>query len=103
MIAYKREEMVSVTDLLKGFRTSLEKLSSHQLEKIAVMKNNKPEAVILSIDEYEHLRESHYWNSLDDAEYLKNAHESLSDPDVKTYTAEELEQRLDSTIERYEG
>ncbi len=51
MQAYKRDEMISVTDLLKGFKTTLEKLTSHQLDKVAVMKNNKPEAVIVSIDE----------------------------------------------------
>ena len=66
MQAYKRDEMISVTDLLKGFKMTLEKLTSHQLDKVAVMKNNKPEAVIISIDEYERLQSKHYWNRLDE-------------------------------------
>jgi PHD/YefM family antitoxin component YafN of YafNO toxin-antitoxin module len=57
MTAFTRDEMVSVTDLLKGFKTALHKLSSHEVEKIAIMKNNKPEAVIISVDEYERLKE----------------------------------------------
>jgi PHD/YefM family antitoxin component YafN of YafNO toxin-antitoxin module len=57
MIAYSREEMVSVTDLLKTLRQTLNKISQHSVEKIAVMKNNRPEAVMLSIDEYERIKE----------------------------------------------
>jgi len=57
MIAYSREEMVSVTDLLKTLRQTLDKISQHSVEKIAVMKNNRPEAVMLSIDEYERIKE----------------------------------------------
>jgi PHD/YefM family antitoxin component YafN of YafNO toxin-antitoxin module len=57
MIAYSREEMVSVTDLLKTLRQTLDKISHHSVEKIAVMKNNRPEAVMLSIDEYERIKE----------------------------------------------
>ena len=41
MQAYKRDEMISVTDLLKGFKMTLEKLTTHQLDKVAIMKNNK--------------------------------------------------------------
>jgi PHD/YefM family antitoxin component YafN of YafNO toxin-antitoxin module len=94
MSAYKREEMISVTDLLKGFKTTLEKLTSHQLEKVAVMKNNKPEAVIISVDEYERLQSKHYWNRLDEETYLKKAYESLTDSYSKTISIEELDKKL---------
>lgn len=57
MIAYSREEMVSVTDLLKSLRQTLDKISHHSVEKVAVMKNNRPEAVMLSIEEYERIKE----------------------------------------------
>lgn len=56
MIAYSREEMVSVTDLLKTLRQTIDKVSLNKVEKIAVMKNNRPEAVMLSIDEYERIK-----------------------------------------------
>jgi hypothetical protein len=56
MIAYSRDEMVSVTDLLKSLRQTLDKISLRSVEKIAVMKNNRPEAVMLSIDEYERIK-----------------------------------------------
>ena len=103
MQAYKRDEMISVTDLLKGFKKTLEKLTSNQLEKIAVMKNNKPEAVIISVDEYERLQAKHYWNRLDEETYLTKAYESLRDTNSKTMSIEELDKRLGETISRHES
>ena len=103
MQAYKREEMISVTDLLKGFKTTLEKLTSHQLEKVAVMKNNKPEAVIISVDEYERLQSKHYWNRLDEETYLTKAYESLTDSSSKTISIEELDKKLGEIIGRHES
>jgi PHD/YefM family antitoxin component YafN of YafNO toxin-antitoxin module len=103
MQAYKRDEMISVTDLLKGFKMTLEKLTSHQLDKVAVMRNNKPEAVIISVDEYERLQSKHYWNRLDEETYLTKAYESLNDTNSKTMSIEELDKKLDDTISRYES
>jgi PHD/YefM family antitoxin component YafN of YafNO toxin-antitoxin module len=103
MQAYKRDEMISVTDLLKGFKMTLEKLTSHQLDKVAVMKNNKPEAVIVSVDEYERLQSKHYWNRLDEATYLTKAYESLTDTNSKAISIEELDKNLDQIISRYEA
>ena len=94
MQAYKIDEMISVTDLLKGFKTTLDKLTSHQLDKVAVMKNNKPEAVIISVSEYERLQSKHYWNRLNEETYLTKAYESLTDTDSKTILVEELDKQL---------
>jgi PHD/YefM family antitoxin component YafN of YafNO toxin-antitoxin module len=56
MVVYSRDEMISVTELLKSFRQTLNRIADHSIEKIAVMKNNKPEAVVLSVDEYERIK-----------------------------------------------
>ena len=50
-VAYSREEMISTTDMLKNFAKTLEKVSTHKIEKIAIMKNNKPEAILEKIAE----------------------------------------------------
>lgn len=102
MLAYKRDEMISVTDLLKSFKTTMGKLSSHQLDKVAVMKNNKPQAVLISVDEYERLQSKHYWNRLDEKSYLTKAYESLEDTDTKALSLQEMDEKLDQTIKRYE-
>ena len=103
MQAYKIDEMISVTDMLKGFKTTLDKLTSHQLDKVAVMKNNKPEAVIISVSEYERLQSKHYWNRLNEETYLTKAYESLTDIDSKTISIEELDKQLGEIISRYES
>jgi PHD/YefM family antitoxin component YafN of YafNO toxin-antitoxin module len=82
---------------------TLEKLTSRQLDKVAVMRNNKPEVVIISIDEYERLQSKHYWNRLDKETYLTKAYESLTDTDSKTMSIEELDKKLVQIITRYES
>ena len=36
-VAYSREEMISTTDMLKNFAKTLEKVSTHKIEKIAII------------------------------------------------------------------
>lgn len=57
MVAYTKEEMIGITDLQKSLGGVVNKLKSHTLEKIAIMKNNMPEAVVIPIDKYERLEE----------------------------------------------
>lgn len=93
-VSYSRDEMISTTDMLKNFAKTIEKVATHQVSKIAVMKNNKPEAILLSVDEYERLQSYIYWNSLDEKEYLQKAYEELKNPDTKWHTAKEVEKSL---------
>ncbi len=57
MTSYARDEMVSVTDIVNGFKANLEKVTGRAVEKLAIMRNNKPEAVIVPVDEYEKMKE----------------------------------------------
>lgn len=56
MIAYRQEEMVGSTDLAKSFGGFIDKIANHSLEKIAVMRHNKPEAIIVPIADYERMK-----------------------------------------------
>ena len=58
MVAYTRDEIISATDLVKNVSTTLNSLTKQKKEKIAISKNNKIETVIISIDEYERLKEA---------------------------------------------
>lgn len=53
MIAYNRNEIISASDVAKGFSSILNKIISQTKERFAISKNNKLEAVILDIHEYE--------------------------------------------------
>ncbi len=57
MVAYTRDEIISATDLARNISGTLNSLTSQEKEKIAISKNNKIETVIISIDEYERLKE----------------------------------------------
>ena len=59
MVAYARDEIKSVSDMARGFSNILGNIIDHSKEKIAISKNNKLEAVIVNIDEYEKLKEAY--------------------------------------------
>ena len=59
MIAYKRDEIVSASDVARSFSTILNSLIDRSKEKFAISKNNKLEAVILDIEEYERLQNAY--------------------------------------------
>ena len=58
MIAYTRDEIISVSDITRSFSSVLGNILNKTKEKIAISKNNKLEAVIVNIDEYEKLKEA---------------------------------------------
>ncbi len=57
MVAYTQNEMVGVTELSKSLSGFIDKVASNSIEKLAVIRHNKPEVVILSIAEYERMKE----------------------------------------------
>ena len=59
MIAYTRDEIISATDLARNVSATLSSIVKHTKEKVAISKNNKLEAVIIDIEEYERLKESY--------------------------------------------
>ncbi len=56
MIAYKTDELVGITELSKSLGTYLDKVTANAFNKLAIVRRNKPEAVIIPIKEYEHMR-----------------------------------------------
>jgi PHD/YefM family antitoxin component YafN of YafNO toxin-antitoxin module len=100
MVAYKSNEMMSSTDVAKNFGAVLSKLSNHEVDKICVLRNNKPEAVVLSALEYEQLSDYRYWNTLSEKEYLQKALESSENS--RSFTIEEVDAYLQRVIESYE-
>jgi len=58
VIAYTRDEIISVSDITRSFSSVFGNILNKTKEKIAISKNNKLEAVIVNIDEYEKLKEA---------------------------------------------
>ncbi len=55
MVAYAQNELTSATEISKQFGKYLSNVSSGAVEKLAILKNNKIEAVLLPASVYESL------------------------------------------------
>ncbi|WP_279041459.1 type II toxin-antitoxin system Phd/YefM family antitoxin [Campylobacter helveticus] len=58
MMLCKQDEIYTATELVRNFGPILEKLKKSSSGKIVILKNNKFEAVMLSVKEYERLEEA---------------------------------------------
>jgi len=59
MVTYTKDEMVGITELGKSLGSYLDKVTSDMFSKIAIVRRNKPEAVIIPIEEYELLQSAY--------------------------------------------
>ena len=90
MVSYTKNEMVGITELSKSLSGFIDKVASNAIQKLAVVKHNKPEVVILSIEEYERMKElQDYFEELEIAQIIK---ERVLDPKVpvKMISQEEM-------------
>ncbi len=58
MIAYRRDEIISASEMARGFSAVLNDLMSSTKDRFVISKNNKLEAVVLPIEEYERMQEA---------------------------------------------
>jgi len=85
MVAYTRDEIISATDLARNISSTLNSIAKNEKEKIAISKNNKLEAVIVNIEEYERLKEAYEL-----MEHIEIAKIVQDRKNSKTITFEEL-------------
>ncbi len=88
MVAYRRDEIISVSDLARNLSSTLASLLNYSKEKLAISKNNKLEAVIIPIEEYERMKEAYeYVENMEIAKIIEERKDS------KTISFEELLER----------
>ncbi len=51
MVTYAKDEIIGITELGKSLGTYLDKVTSNAFSKIAIIRRNKPEAVIIVIED----------------------------------------------------
>lgn len=56
MVTFARNEIVSSSQFVRNFATLLKQLTESKQEKIAIIKNNEMQAVMISVEEYEKLK-----------------------------------------------
>ena len=91
MIAYASDELIPSSEFAKRFGAHLSKITSGAIDKLAILKNNRIEAVVISKDDYERMNEA--------LEYIENqaiarlVEERTSQP-YKTLTQDEMLEHL---------
>lgn len=58
MAHYAREEIMSSTDVVRNFGAVLSSVVQHRREKVAIIRNNRLEAVLVAADVYERLEKA---------------------------------------------
>ena len=73
MITYAKEEMIGITEFGKSLGKYLDKVTSNTFSKLAIIRRNKPEAVLISIQEYENLQMAYDMLEQKDIEKILNS------------------------------
>lgn len=58
MASFNQDEIYTATEVVRNFSAVLTKVSSGEIKKAVIVKNNKFEAVMLSLKEYERLEKA---------------------------------------------
>ena len=58
MITYAKSEMMSATDMVRNFSSVLGSLSNGENKRVVIVKNNRFEAVMITVEEYEKMSEA---------------------------------------------
>ncbi|EAI0989037.1 type II toxin-antitoxin system Phd/YefM family antitoxin [Campylobacter coli] len=56
MLSFKQNEIYTATEVVRNFSPLIEKLKKSESGKMVILKNNKFEAVLLSMKEFERLQ-----------------------------------------------
>ncbi|ECL3640585.1 type II toxin-antitoxin system Phd/YefM family antitoxin [Campylobacter jejuni] len=56
MLSFKQDEIYTATEVVRNFSPIMEKLKKSESGKIVILKNNKFEAVMLGMKEFERLQ-----------------------------------------------
>lgn len=92
MVAYTQNELVSATEISKQFGEYLAKVKEGLVDKIGVLKNNKLNAVMISVEEYERMVEAQ--NRLEDLEMYQEIQERLKTPKEEYISGDEVLKKL---------
>jgi PHD/YefM family antitoxin component YafN of YafNO toxin-antitoxin module len=88
MVAYTQNELASATEISKQFGEYISRVKNGLVEKIGVLKNNKLNAVILSVDEYEKM--SAAVDLLEDMQIYEEIKDRLDTPKSKLLDGEDV-------------
>ena len=90
MVTYAANELISSSDFSKKFGSYLSQIRENSINKLAILKNNKVEAVMVSKDEYERMQEA--YDLVEHMEIYHMVEKRVSKP-YKTISLEEMAEK----------
>lgn len=97
MVTYGTNELIPSSEFSKKFGTYLAQIKDHSVDKLAILKNNRVEAVVISKDEYESMKEA--LKEVEAKQILTSIKKGLNDAkDNKTHLIDTLWDELDDWI-----
>lgn len=97
MVTYATNELIPSSEFAKKFGSYLSQIKESTIDKIAVLKNNKVEAVLVSKDDYERMSEA--LELLEHQEIYKIVEERMSKP-YKTVSMEDMAKTFDIDLDK---
>ena len=92
MIAYENNELIPSSEFAKKFGSYLAQIKDHTVDKLAVLKNNRIEAVLVSKDEYEKMQNA--YELVEDMQLDKMVEERSRTPREEYISMEDMAQKL---------
>jgi PHD/YefM family antitoxin component YafN of YafNO toxin-antitoxin module len=94
MVVYGANELIPSSEFAKKFGKYLGQIKDHSVDKLAILKNNRIEAVVISKDEYESMKEA--LKEVEAKKILTSIRKGLKDvKDNKTHSIDTLWNQLD--------
>ena len=87
MTVYATNELIPSSEFAKKFGKYLSQITTNSIDKLAILKNNRVEAVLVSKDDYERMREALKY--IEDQEIADLIKERTAKP-YKTISQEEM-------------
>ncbi len=97
MVAYSQKELASSTDISKQFGHYLSSVSNGMIEKLAILKNNKIEAVMIPTAIYESLID--LLDEKENEEILKTIKKRLETPKENYLDGNEVLKELNLSLD----
>lgn len=92
MVAYENDELIPSSEFAKKFGSYLAQIKDHTVDKLAVLKNNRIEAVLVSKDEYEKMQNA--YEIVEDMQIAKMVEERSKTPREEYISMEDMAQEL---------
>ena len=94
MVSYSTNELIPSSEFAKKFGSYLSQIKDSTVDKLAILKNNKVEAVLISKDEYEMMKEA--LKKVESQQFLKSVQNGLDDISKgRTHSIDKLWDELD--------